>query len=544
MTTSISADSMMELYSKFLSFGTKNEQDAFLQSQIEVKPIARKRPRLSEDDDAKKKPKDHTYKYSVSSSVGRIQVCKSAFLSVYGISDDRVRRLRDLLVAGKAPQDMRGKQRSANAISANVTLLVEDHIKSFPVNEGHYTHGEYKYLAPNLNVKKMWTLFQSEHAEVNVSYWFYWKIFTENFNLKFGQPQVDTCCLCEQLQVKIKSNSLNDTAKRVAVAEEIVHKRRADKFYKKIDYVKNMCRERIDVAGISIDYMQNLMLPVIPVQDTFYLRQLTVNVFNIHNLKSDNATFYTYDETTAKKSPNEVCSFILSYINEYVSQDVRHLHLFSDGCAGQNKNHCVIRLMLALVATGRFDSVHQYFPIRGHSYLPCDRDFSVVKRTLRKVDRVYLPKEYTELIISSSSKDAFTVHMVKTEEILDFKSWWPAHYKKNVVSVESQGRKIPREKKQHFSISEFMEFSYSKEFPGVVKARNFIGGLLEHTFRLAEANLIPNMPSKLAFPSQVPMISDKKMADLKKFERFLPHSTEIQSFYSQLYLKPTYVATE
>lgn len=191
--------------------------------------------------------------------------------------------------------------------------------------------------------------------------------------------------------------------------------------------------------------MQNLMLPVIPIQDTFYLRQLTYNVFNIHNLKSDKAVFYTYDETTAKKSPNEVCSFIQSYINEYVSPSIRHLYLFSDGCAGQNKNHCVIRLMLALVSKNRFDSIHQYFPIRGHSYLPCDRDFSVVKRTVKKEDRVYLPMEYTELIISSSSKRAFTVHMVHKEDILDFKSWWPSHYKKNVLSVESRGRNVPRE---------------------------------------------------------------------------------------------------
>ena len=532
----------MELYSKFLSFGTKNEQDAYLQSLIEACSISRKRPRLSEENiNSISKPKGHTYKYWLSSSAGRVQVCKSAFLSVYGVSDDRLRRLRDLLMSGKSPKDMRGKQRSANSMPAEVILLIEDHINSFPVHEGHYTNGEYKYLAPNLNVTKMWKLFRSEHPEKKVTYWFYWKIFKENFNLKFGQPQVDTCCVCEQLKVKIKSPNLNDKAKRVAVAEQIVHKRRAEKFYKKIDHVKNMCKEREDVAGICIDYMQNLMLPVIPIQETFYLRQLTYNVFNIHNLKSGKAVFYTYSETIAKKSPNEVCSFILSYINEHISSSIRHLFIFSDGCAGQNKNHCVIRLMLALVAKGRFDTIHQFFPIRGHSYLPCDRDFSVVKRTLRKIDRVYLPMDYTELLISSSSKDAFTVHMVNTKEILDFKSWWPAHYKKNVLSVESQGRKIPREMKQNFSISEFMEFSYSKQTPGVVKTRNFIDGVQEHTFRLSDQNVIPDFPSKPAFPSEVPMINEKKMVDLKKFKPYLPHSAEIESFYNDLYSKPTYL---
>lgn len=130
--------------------------------------------------------------------------------------------------------------------------------------------------------------------------------------------------------------------------------------------------------------------------------------------------------------------------------------------------------------------------------------------------------------------------MVHKEESLDFKSWWPAH-KKNVLSVESQGRKVPREMKQNFTIS---EFSYSKQTPGVVKVRNFIDGLQEHNFKLAERNLIPDLPSKPAFPTEVAMISDKKMADLKKFEPYLPHSPEIQSFYDHLYSKSTYVAQE
>lgn len=87
-----------------------------------------------------------------------------------------------------------------------------------------------------------------------------------------------------------------------------------------------------------------------------------------------------------------------------------------------------------------------------------------------------------------------------------------------------------------------MQFSFSKETPGVVTARNFIDGLQEHTFRLAEHTLIPEFPSEPAFPYDVAMISDKKMADLKKFEAYLPHSPEIQSYYGDLYSKPTYVA--
>lgn len=57
---------------------------------------------------------------------------------------------------------------------------------------------------------------------------------------------------------------------------------------------------------------------------------------------------------------------------------------FSDGCFGQNRNHAMVRMLSCLVTTKMFKDIKQYFPIRGHSFLPCDRDFAVLKRKLRR----------------------------------------------------------------------------------------------------------------------------------------------------------------
>ncbi|KAJ8883543.1 hypothetical protein PR048_015387, partial [Dryococelus australis] len=70
--------------------------------------------------------------------------------------------------------------------------------------------------------------------------------------------------------------------------------------------------------------MQNISLPCIPVQELFYYRQLSV-----------------------------------------------------DACGGQNMNNCTIRFLLSLTDTNRFDIIIHRFPILGHSYLACDRDFSL-----------------------------------------------------------------------------------------------------------------------------------------------------------------------
>ena len=47
---------------------------------------------------------------------------------------------------------------------------------------------------------------------------------------------------------------------------------------------------------------------------------------------------HMYDETTGKKGSNECVSLIKYYIENYISEEVEILHLFSDSCAGQKKN--------------------------------------------------------------------------------------------------------------------------------------------------------------------------------------------------------------
>lgn len=92
---------------------------------------------------------------------------------------------------------------------------------------------------------------------------------------------MDICGQCEELNKKIKDQNLNDNANRVAAAELMVHKRRANKFYSKLKEITALCQEREDVGGIVFDYIQNMPLPVIPVQEMFYLRQLLLYGFEI-----------------------------------------------------------------------------------------------------------------------------------------------------------------------------------------------------------------------------------------------------------------------
>nr|CAH7745805.1 unnamed protein product [Callosobruchus chinensis] len=292
-------DDKLQIFQRFYSLQTKDEQDIFLQGLIQVLNIKQRRPRQSE----KHKPKSVSYKFYVFKGSTKTEVCLKAFLSLHAVTHKRVRRIESLAQQGKSPKDLRGKQPSANAFSEEVRKLVREHIQSFPVKLSHYSGQERKYLDRDLTICTMHRLFQQKHPNIMLSFSFYRRFFRENFNFSFGRPQVDVCSTCELLNNKIKNKNLNDTAKRTAVAELMVHKRRSKKFYSKVKSETENHADSKSVLALAFDYMQNIQLPKSPVGDIFYYQQLTVSVFCIHNLKTNQARMYIiYHEGQAKKN--------------------------------------------------------------------------------------------------------------------------------------------------------------------------------------------------------------------------------------------------
>lgn len=227
---------------------------------------------------------------------------------------------------------------------------------------------------------------------------------------------------------------------------------------------------------------------------------------------------------------------LLDYLKKEVPQGVKHLVLFSDGPSSQNKNHTVVRFEMYLRDSGMFESVTHYFPVRGHSFLPCDRDFGAIKRVVRRVDRVYTPDQYAELIDKASKTGRLCVHQITSETILNFKAWWPEHYKKNVFSDETSGRGYPREKRVPFKVSSYKQFKFTKANPGKVDVGQFIDGCSEETFSFRKFAEVPQLPAIKAYPCGKIPINKKKIEDLKKLSSY---TVGYESFYTEVFQWPT-----
>lgn len=98
----------------------------------------------------------------------------------------------------------------------------------------------------------------------------------------------------------------------------------------------------------------------------------------------------------------------------------------------------MVRFLLALQGTKLFKKIYHYVPVRGHSFLPCDRDFGTVKRLVRKHDRIYIPEECETMIMSARKKIPFTVKEIRHHDILDLNYKKRARFPYVVATLQKQ----------------------------------------------------------------------------------------------------------
>ncbi|PSN49987.1 hypothetical protein C0J52_08765 [Blattella germanica] len=269
---------------------------------VEAIPVKQRRSRKSDGKEGTQY--SSSFRYFIMCGSQKKVVCRKAFRSLHAVGMKRVYNISCTLLRGEIPKDTRGLAPAVNKISVVIQTSIDNHIKSFPLKSSHYAGKEIHYLDARLTVKSMYEFYCVKYPDSTVKYDYYREYFRQNYAYRFGRMQIDTCSLCEELKAKLKSPHINENAQRVARAELEVHLRRSRKFYKSLKEHSSVSQSE-HTRSIAFDFMQNLPLPNIPVQETFYLRQLWVNVFNVHDLQTGRSVVYLYHEGQGKKDANE-----------------------------------------------------------------------------------------------------------------------------------------------------------------------------------------------------------------------------------------------
>lgn len=163
--------------------------------------------------------------------------------------------------------------------------------------------------------------------------------------------------------------------------EHELHLRKSEMFYDRKREARKKSMKSKEFAAVAMDFQKNLPIPNITTNDVYYKRQLTFCSFNIHVLSTADSYFYCYSENIAAKGSEKVISFLHHFIFTQLDSSVRDLVIFCDSCGGQNKNYNLFKFIhYIVISTRRLDSIRMIFPIRGHSYLECDRNMGLINQ--------------------------------------------------------------------------------------------------------------------------------------------------------------------
>ncbi|KAJ8889234.1 hypothetical protein PR048_008732 [Dryococelus australis] len=108
-------------------------------------------------------------------------------------------------------------------------------------------------------------------------------------------------------------------------------------------------------------------------------------------------------------------------------------------------------------------------------------------------------------------------------------------YKRGGISEESRKRDVAKTAKVLFQPASFMHFEYSSENQGIVTTREFIDGLVHHTFSLKLKHSV-KLPTEQAYEGPN-CINDKKIEDLKKLRIYIPE--KYTCFFHEILMWPT-----
>ena len=385
------------------------------------------------------------------------------------------------------------------------------HVRSFPAQQSHYSRAKNprkKYLPEGLSVSRMYNLFLEEKQPEYLTYLraledcrqkqiqytgrvvkpmlverTYRNIFDTEFNLGFGQPRSDTCVECDALHMQLQSAS--EQEKEDIQSQLDKHHREAEAAYAQLNADKQTAKEswkgkvrefssEIESCSVeatdmySFDLEQNLPCPNIQSSEVFYMRQMWLYNFGINDSVDETATMMVWAENQGKRGSCEVAS-CLQNVFAMRQSGAKHLLLWSDGCAGQNKkNHTMVGFLTSLVRNGDFLSINHKFLVRGHTYLPNDRDFAQIEKQ-KPTAQVHLPQDWISHIQKAKKKHPFTVTSLTWEAFKDYKTYASKNYRK--LTKTTCKKTVKFKQISWFSYGESLEQGVTKRHPDEVWIR-------------------------------------------------------------------------
>lgn len=519
-----------QLFTKFWDLSSFDIQNSYLFGCIRAKNKKRSYKKKQKNNVSRRK---FTADYLVNIGDEEIKICKTEFLSVHGLqkSRGRVERILKMKVGGAmVPKpDMRGKHNTRpNRYSDEQIHSVKTHIESIPKYQSHYSRAkniDKLYLNCDMTITGLYTDFYMPWCrEQNISpvkESAYRKIFCTQYNIGFKLPKSDTCKTCDEMGIKIKAAK---EANNIELEKELttflnLHQARADAMQK-------LLKSEIDTPAkkklvISFDLQQSMPLPKLTTGPAFYCRKIWLYNLGIHDCTNKKGFMYLWTEDQAKRGADEVASVLMKFLETKLDYD--ELVIFTDNCPGQNKNWQMMAFWLQLVKEKKFRKITHHFLLSGHSVMPSDRDFALIKKRQRhRAPVIYSPEGWLDIIEKANKKNPFVVTKMTQK---DFFSFEPL-----LANINKKAR-FPD--KQNLEFAGTYSFLFKSENVGSFFVKSTVNGEYREINVLKQGR--PAMTSlsdlKLKYNESV-KIAEKKIKNIQTLLPYIPPA--YHAFYTQL----------
>lgn len=294
-------------------------------------------------------------------------------------------------------------------LTEEVQTLILEHCKSIPHAESHYRRDQIKlnyFDDKSLTVHDVYNLFLKYYAlktgstTIPLREKTYYDYFNHYVPFSVNLPRTDVCNLCYTYE-----------STKLMADEYKIHKTNIDNY----NNLKKSMMATNNVLHAEFDFAQNLPLPKLPVNAQFFLRLLWLYVFNVHIHSNKRSYMFYFLEGTFKKGSNSVCNMLrYAILKELQLEYYDKIFLYSDAAGGQNRNYLMLQYLSILSVELQLEIQH-LFPVRGHSYCQCDRNFGLYGSKKKKHESIETPEEYVEIIKNSRCVPFEMVDITKCE---------------------------------------------------------------------------------------------------------------------------------
>ncbi|CAG9760447.1 unnamed protein product [Ceutorhynchus assimilis] len=320
-TTRVTEEKRMEIFDLFWKIANHTKQWEYIAKLVTLEDKKVSKRGISR--------RNFSRKYNFFIAGKKVQKCKKMFLNTHGISEQWVTTaLSTIEETSMVKEDTRGKHENRpQKLNENLRDSVRDHVNMFPVVPSHYIrkNSNKMYLEDGLNICKMHRMYltymQEEHSGQQVATMrLYREIFNTELNIGFFKPKKDQCDRC------VVYAMASDNEKKELESEYQQHIQNKEEVRNLKDNDKLQAVEDKTICVACFDLQKVLITPACEISSFYYKSKLATYNFTIYDLGNNKGHCYVWNESIARRGPNEISSCLLNFIKKQTGNGVKKLY--------------------------------------------------------------------------------------------------------------------------------------------------------------------------------------------------------------------------